>query len=55
MDNGGGKEIFQSGHGIHGMRERLSFVNGEMQIVSNNGGFEINIAVPKVLKEIEEG
>jgi two-component system sensor histidine kinase DesK len=36
------------------MRERLSFVNGEMQIV-NNGGFEINIAVPKVLKEIEEG
>lgn len=55
MDNGGGKEIFQSGHGIHGMRERLSFVNGEMQIVNNNGGFEINIAVPKVLKEIEEG
>lgn len=36
------------------MKERLSFVNGELSVIPKVEGFEINIAVPKVLKEIEE-
>lgn len=56
MDNGEGKEeTFEAGHGISGMRERLGFVNGDLQIINNMDGFEINITVPKILKQIEEG
>ncbi|WP_092987348.1 sensor histidine kinase [Lacicoccus qingdaonensis] len=46
---------FIYGNGLAGMKERLSFINGEFQAVNAYDGFEINIAVPKVLKEIEEG
>lgn len=46
---------FIYGNGLAGMKERLSFINGEFQAVNSSDGFEINIAVPKVLKEIEEG
>ena len=46
---------FIYGNGLDGMKERLSFINGEFQAVNSYEGFEINIAVPKVLKEIEEG
>lgn len=42
------------GNGLNGMKERLSFVNGELSVIRKVEGFEINIAVPKVLKEIEE-
>lgn len=48
-------KTFIYGNGLDGMKERLSFVNGEFQAVNSYEGFEINIAVPKVLKEIEEG
>lgn len=46
---------FIYGNGLDGMKERLSFINGEFQAGRSSDGFEINIAVPKVLKEIEEG
>src|SRR5699024_99472 len=46
---------FIYGNGLVGMKERLSFINGEFQAVNSPDGFEINIVVPKVLKEIEEG
>lgn len=46
---------FIYGNGLEGMKERLSFINGEFQAGRSSDGFEINIAVPKVLKEIEEG
>lgn len=46
---------FIYGNGLDGMKERLSFINGEFQAVNSYEGFEINIAVPKILKEIEEG
>ncbi|MFC3420378.1 sensor histidine kinase [Salinicoccus hispanicus] len=55
MDNGEGEEVVtQPGHGLQGMKERLAFVNGTLQITNSKEGFEINITVPKVLKQIEE-
>ncbi len=45
---------FLYGNGLSGMKERLSFVNGELSVIRTNEGFEIDIAVPKVLKEFEE-
>lgn len=38
------------GHGLQGMKERLEFVNGSLEIVSNHGATLI-IRVPKVLKQ----
>ncbi|MFB9859512.1 sensor histidine kinase [Salinicoccus siamensis] len=56
MDNGDGRGgTFETGHGISGMRERLEFINGDLQIINSMDGFEINITVPKVLKQIGEG
>lgn len=56
MDNGGGETGgTKPGHGLQGMKERLSFVNGTLHITSSKEGFEINITIPKVLKQIEEG
>lgn len=54
-DNGHNPQEVEFGHGLQGMRERLSFVNGEFQVFSSDNGFEVNIIVPKVLKQIEEG
>ncbi|MFC0525993.1 sensor histidine kinase [Pontibacillus salicampi] len=52
-DNGKGigenKGSFQ-GHGLQGMRERLEFVNGSLDIVSNNGTI-LTIRVPNVIKQ----
>lgn len=48
-------KTFIYGNGLEGMKERLSFINGEFQAVNSYEGFEINISVPKILKEIEEG
>lgn len=52
-DGENGSTEFIYGNGLNGMSERLSFVNGELHTVRTAGGFEINIAVPKVLKEME--
>lgn len=54
-DNGIDNKSFISGNGLDGMRERLAFVSGELHISQTAEGFEINVAVPKVLKETEEG
>lgn len=54
-DDGVANKSFDYGNGLHGMRERLAFVNGESHIHSSSNGFEVNITVPKVLKHIEEG
>lgn len=56
IDNGrSDSERFIYGNGLRGMKERLSFVNGELLVTRTLEGFEINIAVPKVLKEMEAG
>lgn len=39
------------GHGLQGMRERLEFVNGSLEIVSENGAMLI-IRVPNVLRQV---
>lgn len=41
-----------NGHGLQGMRERLEFVNGSLEIVSNNGTTLI-IKIPNVRKQVE--
>ncbi|MDQ0268483.1 sensor histidine kinase [Cytobacillus purgationiresistens] len=42
------------GNGLHGMKERLDFVNGNLDIQTNNGTI-IKVSVPNVIKQIEEG
>ncbi|SOC40618.1 sensor histidine kinase [Salinicoccus kekensis] len=54
-DNGTRNKQFLNGNGLDGMRERLAFVSGEMHITQTPEGFEINVSVPKILKEREEG
>lgn len=54
-DDGKGNGSFVYGNGLEGMKERLSFVSGELDVIRTMEGFELNIAVPKVLKEREEG
>nr|WP_035811675.1 sensor histidine kinase [Jeotgalicoccus saudimassiliensis] len=53
-DNGTGTPGFNYGNGLQGMKERLQFVNGESEVHSSDSGFEVNITVPKVLRQIEE-
>ncbi|NEY20273.1 sensor histidine kinase [Bacillus ginsengihumi] len=52
VDNGIGieKESFQQGNGLKGMRERLDFVNGMLDIQSDRG-MSLLIKVPKVIKK----
>lgn len=40
-------------HGLGGMRERLEFVNGSLDIVSSNGT-TLNIRVPKVMQQTKQ-
>ena len=54
-DNGTGADSFNYGNGLQGMKERLQFVNGESHVHSSISGFEVNMTVPKVLRQIEEG
>lgn len=54
-DNGTGTASFNYGNGLQGMKERLEFVNGESHIHNSDSGFEVNMTVPKVLRQIEEG
>lgn len=54
-DNGNGKitdEDFNKGSGLLGMRERLEFVNGTLDIFSNDGT-TLFIKIPKVLKQTD--
>ncbi|MEX2416024.1 MAG: sensor histidine kinase [Paenibacillaceae bacterium] len=47
------ESVFIKGNGLRGMRERLEFVNGSMEIVSDKGTMII-IKVPNVFKHLEE-
>jgi two-component system, NarL family, sensor histidine kinase DesK len=52
-DNGEGisvDNLYYKGHGLQGMRERLEFVNGCMEIV-NDGGTTVVIKVPNVFQQ----
>jgi two-component system, NarL family, sensor histidine kinase DesK len=54
-DNGVGnikEENFYRGSGLSGMRERLEFVNGTLEISSENGT-TLLIKIPKVIKQID--
>jgi two-component system sensor histidine kinase DesK len=54
-DNGVGNikdEDFYRGSGLPGMRERLEFVNGTLEITSENGT-ALLIKIPKVLKQTD--
>src|SRR5699024_1112484 len=53
-DNGTANTDFGYGNGLQGMKERLQVVNGEVQIHNSVKGFEVNMSVPKVLRQIEE-
>jgi two-component system sensor histidine kinase DesK len=44
------KANLEKGHGLRGMRERLEFVNGSMEILTN-GGTTVMIKVPNDVKE----
>jgi len=53
QDDGAGiteNNAFAKGHGLQGMRERLEFVNGCMDIVSDQGT-SLRIKVPNVFKQ----
>ncbi|MEK0317038.1 sensor histidine kinase [Cohnella sp. 56] len=55
-DNGsglGGHTSFYRGNGLRGMKERLEFVNGSLEIVSR-AGTEIVIKVPNILIQSQE-
>ncbi|RID82716.1 sensor histidine kinase [Peribacillus asahii] len=56
-DNGVGfqhKGDFFKGHGLQGMKERLEFVNGSLDIPASNGT-KLVIRVPNVIKQAERG
>ncbi|HZG86416.1 sensor histidine kinase [Paenibacillus sp.] len=42
------------GHGLIGMRERLEFVNGSMELSSSDGGTTVVIRVPNAAKQPQE-
>lgn len=54
-DDGSASSEVDAGNGLQGMSERLTFVNGECHVFGSEKGFEVNITVPKVLRQIEEG
>ncbi|KGX86093.1 sensor histidine kinase [Pontibacillus litoralis] len=41
------------GHGLQGMKERLEFVNGSLEVRSHNGT-TLNIRVPNIVQQMEE-
>lgn len=56
IDNGMGEVTeshFSKGSGLSGMRERLEFVNGSLEIQSSNGTILI-IKIPRVLKQSQK-
>ena len=55
-DNGKGidsEKYFDNGNGLLGMKERLEFVNGTLEMISNNGT-TVTIRVPNSVKQEEE-
>ncbi|MFJ9500674.1 sensor histidine kinase [Brevibacillus centrosporus] len=57
-DNGIGMAeecAYLRGNGLRGMKERLEFVNGSMEIDSAQNGTTVTIKVPNVFKQSEKG
>lgn len=46
--------VCTKGNGLRGMKERLEFVNGSMEISSSEGGTTVSIRVPNVFKQPEK-
>ncbi|MCQ6276282.1 sensor histidine kinase [Bacillus sp. V3B] len=46
------EDVFEKGNGLLGMKERLEFVNGNLEVMSGNGT-TIAIKVPNVVKQSE--
>ena len=46
-------DIFDKGNGLIGMKERLEFVNGNLEVLSENGT-KVIITVPNVVKHTIE-
>lgn len=56
-DNGigiGEESLSAKGNGLRGMRERLEFVNGSMEILSSESGTTVMLRVPNVFKQMEK-
>jgi len=48
------EDIFDKGNGLLGMKERLEFVNGNLEVLSENGnGTTVIIKIPNVIKQSE--
>src|SRR4051812_10949920 len=46
------EDIFEKGNGLLGMKERLEFVNGDLEVIAGNGTTVI-IRIPNVVKQSE--
>lgn len=46
------EDVFEKGNGLLGMKERLEFVNGNLEVISENGTTVI-IRIPNVVKQSE--
>ncbi|TSJ66266.1 sensor histidine kinase [Allobacillus salarius] len=56
-DNGigiGSKEHSTTGHGLNGMKERLEFVNGQLEIKSSDHGTTLIVTVPNVMQQLKQ-
>jgi two-component system, NarL family, sensor histidine kinase DesK len=57
QDNGIGITDFvttQQGYGLQGMRDRLEFVNGNLEITTSDKGTQLTIQVPKVVLQTNQ-
>ncbi|MFD1019770.1 sensor histidine kinase [Thalassobacillus hwangdonensis] len=54
-DNGVGISNSYQGNGLQGMRERLEFVNGSLEINSSSTGTTLHIRVPVIQQKQKEG
>ena len=45
-DNGGFIGNFNYGNGLIGMKERVEYLGGEMEVITSQGGFGINLTIP---------
>jgi len=52
-DGIGSDEVFEKGNGLLGMKERLEFVNGTLEMISDNG-MTLIIKVPTVVMQTEK-
>ncbi len=56
-DNGVGidpERKSSSGHGLAGMKERLEFVNGKLEVLSDGAGTTLTVTIPNVLNQVKQ-